>query len=210
MQVTPEFAATDQVSVPEADILLARADSYSILAALLSAPPTPDLIDYLKHIRTTDTDSAGPVGQAWLALRDTALDSDPEQLDDEYHRLFIGLGRGEVVPYGSWHMTGYLMEKPLSDLRDDLRRLGLEADDGEKDPEDHIAALCECMALLIRDKDAGELTQGQFFERHVNPWAGKFFKELHQAGSAVFYKPVGVLGQRFIDLESQYLNIQIH
>lgn len=207
--MTPEFA-TDQSSVPEADIQLARADSWSILSALLSQPPTTDLIDYLKHIRATDADSAGAVGQAWLHLREAALDSDLKQLDDEYHRLFIGLGRGEVVPYGSWHMTGYLMEKPLSDLRDDLRRLGLKADDREKDPEDHIAALCECMALLIRAQDINEPMQRQFFERHVNPWAGKFFNELHQADSAVFYKPVGVLGQRFMDLENQYLNIQIH
>lgn len=210
MQITPELATTDQTSAPESDAQHARADTYSILAALLSHPPTPDLIDYLRHIRTTDFDNAGSVGQAWLDLREAALGADLEQLDEEYHRLFIGLGRGEIVPYGSWHMTGYLMEKPLSDLRDDLRALGLQADDKEKDPEDHIAALCECMALLIRAQDTDERTERQFFERHVNSWASKFFNELHQADSAEFYKPVGILGQRFIDLENQYLNIQLH
>ena len=129
-----------------------RANTYSLLAALLSSPPSPDLIDYFRHISPESTDDTGDIGKAWQQLRSAALESEIEQLDNEYHHLFIGIGRGEVVPFGSWHMTGFLMEKPLSDLRDDLRSLGIEPAENEKDPEDHIASLCECMSLLIQGR----------------------------------------------------------
>ena len=97
-----------------------------------------------------------------------------------------------------------------ADLRDDLESLGIEADENVKDPEDHIAALCETMALIIEATDVDAPRVRQFYARHIHPWAAKFFKELESAGSSDFYKSVGLLGQRFIDLENQYLNIQSH
>jgi TorA maturation chaperone TorD len=192
-----------------------RADTYLILASLLSNTPTQDLIDYLSHIEALNGENAGAdeigsMGQAWQQLRTAAIKSKPGSLDDEYHYLFIGLGRGAAVPYGSWHITGFLMDKPLSDLRDDLKSLGIESDDEQKDPEDHIAALCETMALIIGAKDINETRERQFFLRHIHPWADKFFKEIQSAKSADFYKSVGFLGQQFFELENQYLNIQTH
>ena len=191
-----------------------RANTYSILAALLSRPPTADLVDYLRHIEPESEEEnpseTGDIGKAWQQLRLAAREISIEQLDDEFHHLFIGLGRGEIVPFGSWHMTGFLMEKPLSDLRDDLRSLGIEPGENEKDPEDHIAALCECMAILIQAGDVDESRERQFYTRHIHPWAGNFFRQLQSAVSANFYIPVGFLGQSFMDLESQYLNVQTH
>ena len=189
-----------------------RANTYSILAGLLSDIPSSDLLDYLRHIAEPENDNkdSGEIGAAWQQLKAAAQRVDADDLDAEYHALFIGLGRGEVVPYGSWHITGFLMEKPLSDLRDDLESLGIEADENVKDPEDHIAALCETMALIIEATDVDAPRVRQFYARHIHPWAAKFFKELESAGSSDFYKSVGLLGQRFIDLENQYLNIQSH
>ena len=197
-----------------------RADTYSILASLLSAPPTRDILDCLNHIQPApqpapnyadaDSTDSGDLAQAWQQLRRAADQADLQSLNDEYHALFIGLGRGEVVPYGSWHLTGFLMEKPLSDLRDDLRSLGFEADDRQKDPEDHIAALCEVMALIIRAGDVDEARERAFFVHRVHPWAGEFFKELQAARAAQFYKAVGLLGQQFVELENQYLDMQAH
>jgi len=188
-----------------------RSETYSILAALLSSTPSQDLIDCLKHLRIdSNNDEAGEMGRAWQQLRDKAVVVDPIKLDDEYHTLFIGVGRGAIVPFGSWHITGFLMDKPLSELRDDLQALGIEPDENEKDPEDHIAALCETMALIIGADDIDEFRERQFFLRHLYPWAEKFFKELQAAKSADFYKPVGLLGQVFINLESHYLSIQTH
>ena len=196
-----------------------RSNTYAVLSALLSQPPSSDLLDYLSHIDTpsvsenaqgSDAEVFGQIGQAWLAIKEATLLSSLEALDNEYHSLFIGIGRGEIVPFGSWHITGFLMEKPLSDLRDDLRSLGIESDHDNKDPEDHIAALCETMVILIQSEDVSEAMERQFFIRHIHPWASKFFTDLAAAKSANFYKSVSLLGQLFIDLESDYLNIQTH
>ena len=212
----------DQGSLNPMDDKFLRSNTYSILSALLSQSPSADLLDYLNHIdapaiseNSNDTSPEtfariGLIGQAWLAIKKAAQSSSLEKLDDEYHSLFIGIGRGEIVPYGSWHITGFLMEKPLSDLRDDLRSLGIEPDPNQKDPEDHIAALCETMAILIQSEDVSEATERQFFIRHIHPWARKFFKDLAATKSADFYKSVSLLGQSFMDLESDYLNIQTH
>ncbi len=187
-----------------------RSDTYSILASLLSSTPSQDLLDYLQHIEPSSDGDVGDVGQAWQKLRIAATETGIDSLDDEYHALFIGLGRGAVVPFGSWHITGFLMDKPLSDLRDDLKALGIESEEDQKDPEDHISALCETMALIISADDIDESRERQFFLRHINPWAEKFFKELQAAKPADFYKSVGYLGQQFMELENQYLNIQAH
>ncbi len=187
-----------------------RFGTYSILASLLSTTPSQDLLDSLKRIKPSSVDNIGGVGQAWQQICLATTETDLDSLDDEYHALFIGLGRGAVVPFGSWHITGFLMDKPLSDLRDDLKTLGIESDENQKDPEDHISALCESMALIIAADDIDESREQQFFFRHINPWAGKFFKELVVADSAEFYKSVGFLGQQFIEFENQYLNIQTH
>ena len=189
----------------------ARAATYAILAALLSDIPTPDTVDYLRHISSpVDGEHVGEVGEAWQELKMAADQADLEALDDEYHDLFIGVGRGEIIPYGSWHITGFLMDKPLSDLRDDLRALGFESDPDSKEPEDHIAAICETMSILIGADDVEGYQQRRFYLKHLYPWAQKFFEQLQQAKKADFYRAVGLLGQRFIQLENQYLNVQEH
>ena len=189
----------------------ARSGTYAILSALLGGIPNQDLIDYLRHIEDpADTEAPGDMGEAWLALREAATAIETSALDDEYHALFIGLGRGEVVPFGSWHLTGFLMEKPLSDLRDDLRELGFETDGDYREPEDHIAAICETISLLIGSPDVESYRQRVFYMKHLHPWGEKFFRELQSAKSARFYRAVGLLGERFMQLENLYLNVQQH
>ena len=189
----------------------ARSGVYMTLANLFTDIPSQDLIESLCNINQPEpTTEIGAVGEAWQQLKQAADNSTPEALDDEYHALFIGVGRGEVIPYGSWHLTGFLMDKPLSELRDDMRELGFEADPELKEPEDHIAALCETMSILITSEDVESFQQRRFYMRHIHPWAEKFFCELEQAKNAQFYRAVGVLGQRFIQLENEYLNIQEH
>ena len=53
--------------------------------------------------------------------------------------------------HGSWYLTGFLMEKPLAVLRDDLTALGLARRDSCGEPEDHLAALCDVMRALLID-----------------------------------------------------------
>ncbi len=189
----------------------ARAGTYAILSSLLSDIPGQDLIDYLCHIPDPgDAEAHGDVGEAWLALREAARKADVSRLDDEFHALFIGLGRGEMMPYGSWHLTGFLMEKPLSELRDDLRALGIEPDAARKEPEDHISSVCETMSILVESPELEAYRQRQFYLRHLHPWGEKFFRELQSARNADFYRAVGLLGERFMQLENQYLNVQQH
>ncbi|MGR3984441.1 MAG: molecular chaperone TorD family protein [Gammaproteobacteria bacterium] len=186
-----------------------RADTYAVLAALLGAPPSRDLLASLARIKMPRARDTDDISRAWQQLR-RAAGADLALLAEEYHDLFIGRGRGQVVPYGSWHLTGFLMEQPLSDLRDDLRALGIAACARQKDPEDHIAALCESMALIIPAANVDDARERRFFARHLLPWAGKFFTELQAAKSARFYEPVGILGRAFMELESEYLNIRTH
>ena len=180
-----------------------RGNVYALLGHLLAGPPQPDVLQTLVSIDPVPSDE-NLLAAAWTMLAGAAGRSSPESLRDEYLALFIGLGRGEVVPYGSWYLTGFLMEQPLARLRGDLRELGIERQDGVREPEDHAAALCDVMALLISgDEPAPVALQSQFFSRHMEPWLGRFFRDLQQAPSARFYRAVGQLGEQFLDVETQ-------
>ena len=181
-----------------------RASAYSILAALLRNVPEEAVLKHVANFASVAVDEDELLlSMSTLGL--AAKSSELSAIDDEYHDLFIGLGRGELVPYGSWYLTGFLMEKPLGILRDDLKALGFQRDEGVVEPEDHVAALCEVMSLLISDAEVDEETQRIFYEKHMSEWIGRFFDDLSNANSAVFYRAVGRFGSAFINLEKQYL-----
>lgn len=177
-----------------------RADIYSLLAALLRAVPSSALLDWLKHL-DTDSQDGSEMGTAWLTLQLAAQRCQPEQLNEEYQDLFIGLGRGELVPFGSWYLTGSLMETPLAILRQDLKLLGYVRAENIYEPEDHAAALFEVMASLI-ENGRPLTTQQRFYQRHLGEWIGRFFRDLQRANAAVFYSSVGSLGRAFTDFET--------
>lgn len=188
-----------------------RADVYRLLGNLLARVPDEELLDRLKSIEVTEDDQDTGMAAAWKTLALAARRTTPEAVDDEYHALFIGIGRGEIVPYGSWYLTGFLMERPLAQLRQDLKMLGFERREEVKEPEDHAGALMETMAMMILDdRGIGAHEQKQFFDRHLEPWIGKFFGDLQDAGSANFYSAVGVLGSQFVEVEKQYLAMLPH
>jgi TorA maturation chaperone TorD len=184
-----------------------RASAYALLAALLRAPPGRDLLDHVSSLAPSSGEELDELGEAMAALAAAAPGRDPALLQEEYHNLFIGLGRGEVVPFGSWYLTGFLMEQPLSDLRDDLRALGFERSEETREPEDHAAAIFEVFSVMI--SDVFSLSQQQvFFRKHMQPWLERFFEDLGHARSADFYKPVARFGAAFLELESAYLSMQ--
>lgn len=187
--------------VPEEQL---RANAYSLLARLLAAAPDEEVLARLATIEA-EPDATGMAG-AWHMLKLAAASSTVDALDDEYHALFIGVGRGELVPFGSWYMTGFLMDKPLTYLREDLAEFGIERQAGVREPEDHAAALCETMAIIIdRDSDVDFERQQLFFKNHVQPWMRLFFEDLEKAQTATFYKAVARLGREMMDFESRYL-----
>ncbi len=185
----------------------ARAQLYQLLSSLLSAPPSAELLAGLATVSGDET----PVGQASQNLAKLAARTNSTNAEREFNNLFIGLGRGELLPYASYYLTGFLNEKPLADLRTDLMRRGIQANEDVKEPEDHMGTLCEIMAGIITDEfscDSDLASQKAFFDAHLAKWAELFFTDLEEAQNAVFYAPVGSLGKALMAVEAQAFAIQ--
>jgi TorA maturation chaperone TorD len=177
----------------------ARAQEYALLSALLARAPDRALLERLATLRG----DASPLGVAHAALGEAASRTTSERVEREYFDLFIGLGRGELLPYGSYYLTGFLHERPLARLRTDLGKLGIERAAGQAEPEDHAAILCEIMAgVASRQFQAPAGADRELFEAHLAPWIGRFFADLERAEAADFYRHVGVLGRVFVDIEA--------
>jgi TorA maturation chaperone TorD len=177
---------------------VARAQEYALLAVLLSRAPDAEFLNRLASLRG----DASPLGVAHAALAQAASQTNADRLQREYFDLFIGLGRGELLPYGSYYLTGFLHERPLERLRQDLKELGIERAEGNVEPEDHAAILCEVMAGLADARLAAPAgSDRRIFERHLKPWIGRFFSDLERAEAADFYRTVGTLGRLFMEIE---------
>ena len=190
--VAPQVADEDRL----------RADLYNYLGLMLSGPPDEMLLAQTAGLTGDD----GEMGQAIGTLAKLAKVSKPKAVTTEYNNLFIGLARGELLPYASYYRTGFLNEKPLARLRNDMTAQGLQRADTVFEPEDNIASLMEMMGALIVgrfDKPAPLHKQKDFFMKHINPWAGLFFGDLEGAKNSVFYAPVGTIGRAFMEIEAE-------
>jgi TorA maturation chaperone TorD len=175
-----------------------------LLAALLSHSPDADMIAQLARLNGDATE----LGTAHAALGSAAASINPEQIEREYFDLFVGLGRGELFPYASYYLTGYLHGRPLVRLRQVLKQIGLERNEDQSEPEDHIAVLFEVMAGLAGGRIvARDGTDRTIFENHLKPWAGRFFSDLEHAESATFYRRVGSLGRIFMEIETEAFSL---
>ncbi|MGC1486620.1 MAG: molecular chaperone TorD family protein [Albidovulum sp.] len=195
-----QAAATTPVKIAQEDQL--RADLYGFLSALLAAPADKDLLARTASLTGDDT----PLGRSVAALAKLANRSGPDSIEREFNNLFIGLGRGELLPYASYYLTGFLNEKPLALLRRDMAGLSISRAQNVFEPEDNIASLLEMMAGLIggRFGDPAALAkQQEFFNRHLAPWALHFFTDLEGAKGSVFYAPVGAVGRHFMEIERE-------
>ena len=177
-----------------------RANVYAFLAQFLTRAPDARMLSEAAGWQGDET----PFGQAVNVLAQACRDADPEALREEYEALFIGVGRGELLPYGSYYLTGFLNEKPLARLRQSLRALGAERDPSVSEPEDHIAALMDVMVgLILGSFKGGSSLEGQkvFFKEHIESWAPYFFKDLEKAKTATLYRHVGSIGREFLEIE---------
>lgn len=189
-----DFASADHA------VDAARAQEYALLAALLLSAPSPALLERIAQLR----DDATPLGRAHANLAEAASQAVAADVEREYFDLFVGLGRGELLPYASYYLTGFLNERPLSRLRDDLTALGIKRVENNFEPEDHAAALCEIMAGLASGRfPASPEVQRAFFEKHVSRWMGRLFADMETVKSAKFYRSVGALGRLFLEIESE-------
>lgn len=183
----------------------ARADEYLLLASLLRRAPTEELLSAIAGIQG----DSSPLGLAHIALADAARRTTPEAAGNEYFALFIGIGRGELLPYASYYLTGFLHERPLARLREDLARLGVERAEGNFDPEDHLGLIFEVMAGLANGTFPGGLAaQKEFFARHIQGWAARLFDDLAKAQSADFYHHVAAVGRAYLAVETTAFDIE--
>ncbi|MGB5559755.1 MAG: molecular chaperone TorD family protein [Paracoccaceae bacterium] len=189
-----------KAEVTEEDAL--RAGLYGFLASLLAKPPDTSLIARAKALTGDETE----LGTAIRALSRVASAASPSSASKEFNKLFIGVGRGELLPYASYYMTGFLNEKPLAVLRNEMQSLGIERAANVYEPEDNIASLCDIMAGLIVGEFGPPVPldrQRQFFDRHLGPWARHFFTDLEGAKNSLFYAPVGAIGRVFMGIEKE-------
>lgn len=197
-------------STSQGDAALAREDelragTWVLLGHLLASEPGGQVMGLLRQISARHRPGEGDaLAEAWASLRKAADQAEPEALRREYYALFIGMGGGEVTPYASWYRTGSLNERPLILLRQDLQQLGVERQEDNSEPEDHAAAICDVMALIIQDPDVSFEWQRELFQKHVEPWMEQFFADLETAENADFYRSVGRLGAAFVALERAY------
>ena len=192
--------AASAIEVTEEDRL--RADLYNYLGLILSAPPDQLLLDQTAGLSGDDTE----LGQAIAGLARVARVTKPKAVVSEFNALFIGLGRGELLPYASYYMTGFLNEKPLAKLRGDMATIGMARAANVFEPEDNIASLMEMMAGMIVGRFGPPATlqkQRDFFNTHIGPWAGHFFSDLQSAKSSVFYASVGAVGSALVVIERE-------
>lgn len=177
-----------------------RAAEYGLLALLLGKAPDADTLARVARLKGDATD----LGMAHIELATAATDGNERAIGHEFFNLFVGVGRGELLPYASYYLTGFLHERPLARLREDLARLGVVRSENTSEPEDHIAILCEVMAGLAGGAFEADIAgQARFFERHLEPWAGRLFADLELSKQAAFYRTVGRVGRIFMELESE-------
>ena len=193
-------AETVLIEIAEEDRL--RADMYDFIASLLRTEPSDELIEQVGLLEGDKT----PIGSACLTLAHLAKTLDNGLIRNEYVSLFIGVGRGEILPFASYYLTGFLNDKPLSNLRADMSAIGIRRAEGVKEPEDHIASLFDMMSGLIRGRFGRSFSiaeQATFFTKHIEPWADLLMRDIEAAKTVVFFAPVGTIGRAFLEIESQ-------
>jgi TorA maturation chaperone TorD len=184
----------------------ARAEIYGLLAQLYYAPPGPELLGALR-VAVTEAPAAGAfLEEPWRQLVGSARAESDSDIASEYDALFGGVGKPDIYLFGSHYLSGFLNERPLAQLRDDLQALGLSRDETMPETEDHIAYLCEVMRYLIAGDDvavANLTRQREFFTRHVQPWAGSMCDAIGAHPRARFYSALAGFTQAFFSVEQQ-------
>jgi TorA maturation chaperone TorD len=192
--------------VPVAPEDLARADMYALISNLFYAPPTEELLRLVAQSDTGPREGTSPFASAWRDFKAAAAAADPARVREEFETLFYGVGRPKVMVFGSYYLAGFMMEKPLAALRDDLAALGFARKLTAGEPEDHIAALCDVMRMLILSGAILE-TQKGFFSAHMKPWYPRLADSLARIAEADFFKRVGRLAAAFFDVEAASFDI---
>jgi TorA maturation chaperone TorD len=189
---------------------LARADLYGLMSELFLAPASDDLFNRLAASPAPQEADTNDLERAWRSLLQAAQSRNPQEVVAEYNELFVAVGKPLVALHASVFLTGAMNQRPLVAIREDLTRLGLEANPEGGDTEDHIAALCEVMRYLIASPEALGSTlpeQQQFFASHLQPWVGQMCEAIRAQPKSHFYAAVADLAHAFFTVEQQGFDI---
>jgi len=180
--------------------LYAEAPDAPLLAAIAAAPPldSGEVVDY-------DNGTAPNLPEAWDALRAASAAADPDAIVEEYNELFIGVGKSEVNLHASHWLTGFMMEKPLVEVRATLAGLGLTRRAEVTLLEDHLSALLETMRILVAgqgDRPPVPIAdQRAFFERHIASWVRLCCTAIGECPVAKFYRRVAQFTDAYVAIE---------
>jgi TorA maturation chaperone TorD len=184
-----------------------RCEFYALLGRLYADGPDARLLKAIASAARMEDGT--PLATAWNRLIDASSAMDAEAGAQEYTDLFIGVGKCEINLHGSHWMSGFMMEKPLVDLRSDLGALGLARRDDVVMLEDHLSALCETMRLLIAGQDerkpASIATQRAFFERHIASWVFLCCTAIRESAIANYYARVAELTAQYLAIDRDAL-----
>jgi TorA maturation chaperone TorD len=186
----------------------ARAGLYRLLAHLLLAPPPASLFQSLAQADTFSSEKGGDALEtAWEQLVLVASIMDAEAVHDEFNTLFVATGTPLLNPYESLYVSGFMMDRSLAALRDDLRELGLARQAGAAELEDHLGSLCETMSILIGQGRPLRL-QRHFFDRHIVNWAIPCLDDMRNAEGANFYRHVANVIDAFLQIEKEAFDME--
>lgn len=185
---------------------VARAELYGLLARLWYAAPDAELLEAFQ-VAPTEAPAAGAfLEEPWRQLVGMARGTGLAEARAEYDALFGGIGKPEVYLFGSHYLSGFLNDKPLAQLRNDLDRLGLAREESVSESEDHVACLFEVMRYLIAgdDVEVANLTQQKvFFSTHLQAWLPAMCEAVSVHPRARFYAALAGLTRAFSEVESQ-------
>ena len=185
---------------------IARAELYGLLARLWLAPPDEELLTQFRVAVTQAPEQGAFLEAPWQALVAAMRETTTGAADMEYDALFLGVGKPEVFLYGSYYLSGFLNERPLALLREDLKAYGLEREAGRGETEDHVACVFEVMRYLIAGDDVAVCNleqQRRFFRAHAQPWVEKMCDAVEGHPRASLHRPLAAFTRAFVQVETQ-------
>ena len=185
---------------------IARAELYGLLAQLWLAPPDAALLAQFSVAVTQAPERGAHLEAPWESLVGALRSTTPEAAAAEHEALFHGIGKPEVFVYASYYLSGFLNEKPLAVLREDLKLLGLTRDANALETEDHVAYLFEVMRYLIAGDDIAVCNleqQRRFFRAHLQTWTERLCDAVDAHPRADTWRAVAAFTRSFMQVETQ-------
>jgi len=192
----------------------ARAEVYRHLANAYRLPSDelPSVVEALEDALS----QLGSEARSEAALL-SAKNLDPDALQVDYARLFIGPFMAPAPPYGSVYLEDKrrLMGDSTVDVQQHYFSLGLDLSPDFKEAPDHITAELEFMHVLVNQElEAIELSDGQvlldnlrhqrnFLQKHIGAWIGAFTDKIVAHAQSDYYRHLAGIARMFIAEDMQ-------